>query len=67
MKVLLDTHAYFWWEKSDPRLSPRARKLIAEEDTQVVISAVVAWELASKARIGKWPDAADVARTLMTL
>jgi PIN domain nuclease of toxin-antitoxin system len=61
MKILLDTHAYFWWETNDPKLSVRAKELIAREESEVMVSAVLAWELATKGRLGRWPGARDVA------
>ena len=53
MKVLLDTHALIWWSSNDPRLSMVARELIQNPDTQVLVSAASAWEIATKARLGK--------------
>lgn len=58
MRLLLDTHAYFWWVRNDPKLSVRARDLIAEGD--IILSSVTALELAIKARLGKLPGAAEV-------
>ena len=49
MRVLLDTHAFLWWVLEDPRLSAGARNLIAAPETDVVVSAVSAWEIAIKA------------------
>ncbi|HEY1962358.1 MAG TPA: type II toxin-antitoxin system VapC family toxin, partial [Rhizomicrobium sp.] len=43
------------------RLSQAARTAIADGDNEVYISAVVAWELATKVRIGKWADARELA------
>jgi PIN domain nuclease of toxin-antitoxin system len=60
VRILLDTHAYFWWETDHPKLSRRARELITAAETEVLVSAVVAWELATKAHLGKWPGAAEV-------
>ncbi len=61
MRLLLDTHAFFWWLKGDGRLSVRARVAIDDADNAVLVSAVVAWELATKSRIGKWPEGGIVA------
>jgi PIN domain nuclease of toxin-antitoxin system len=61
MRVLLDTHVFFWWVNDSPKLSDRARDIIASEPNDIFISAVVAWELATKARFGKWPEAFDLA------
>lgn len=61
MRLLLDTHTLLWWLDGDRRLSRRARQAIADPDNAVVVSAASAWEIATKARIGKLPGAIDVA------
>tara|TARA_R110002049_G_scaffold71020_5_gene183180 strand:- start:1101 stop:1487 length:387 start_codon:yes stop_codon:yes gene_type:complete len=59
MPFLLDTHALLWWLTDDPRLSPRAREIIADVENRVLVSAASAWELAIKHRLGKLDQAAD--------
>ncbi len=61
MRLLLDTHAFLWWLDGDPKLPAAARRAIAADPAQVAVSAATAWEIATKARIGKLPDALDVA------
>jgi PIN domain nuclease of toxin-antitoxin system len=61
MRLLLDTHTLLWWLDGDRRLSRRARVAIADDDNRVFVSAASAWELATKARLGKLPAAMDVA------
>lgn len=65
MRLLLDTHAFIWCLLGDPGLSRIARAGIADNDDEVFISAVSAWEISTKYRIGKLPAAgifaADVA------
>ena len=58
MRLLLDTHALIWWLLGDPGLSRNARGGIADDDNEVFISAVSAWEISTKYRIGKLPAAA---------
>jgi PIN domain nuclease of toxin-antitoxin system len=53
-EVLLDTHALVWWLEEKEKLSSRARAIIADPETVVFVSAASAWELAIKARIGKF-------------
>ncbi|HKM88612.1 MAG TPA: type II toxin-antitoxin system VapC family toxin [Xanthobacteraceae bacterium] len=67
MRVLVDTHAFFWWVIDKPKLSARARALLVEEDNEVFVSAVVAWELATKARLGKWPQALPIATNIASV
>lgn len=61
MRLLLDTHVLLWWLDGDRRLSPKARRAIASESNSILVSAVSAWEITTKARLGKLPGAADVA------
>jgi PIN domain nuclease of toxin-antitoxin system len=56
VKLLLDTHAVVWWWLDDPRLPEAARAAIAATGNMVCVSAVSAWEIATKNRLGKWPD-----------
>ena len=56
IRLLLDTHALVWWWADDKRLPRAARHAIADPDNIVVVSAVSAWEMATKHRVGKWPD-----------
>ncbi len=60
MRLLLDTHALLWWLSDDPGLPASARKVIARGSNTVLVSAASAWEIATKVRLGKLPDAADL-------
>jgi PIN domain nuclease of toxin-antitoxin system len=53
VKVLLDTHVLIWWMEDAGRLSKQAAKTIRNPENQILISAVIGWELAIKVRIGK--------------
>ena len=61
MRALLDTHALLWWLSDDPALTRTARKVIAETKNTLIVSAVSAWEIATKVRLGKLPTGADLA------
>lgn len=56
MKLLLDTHIYAWWVRDDRRLSRRVREAMISPESQLIVSAVVPWEIATKFRVGKWPE-----------
>ena len=60
VQVLLDTHAFLWWLGGNPRMSGSARRAIDDADT-VFVSAASAWEITTKHRIGKLPQAEAVA------
>lgn len=61
MRLLLDTHALLWWLDGDRRLSRKARAAIGDGANGVFVSAASAWEITTKARLGKLPGAVDVA------
>lgn len=60
---LLDTHALLWWVTGDTRLTPAARTRIQRADA-VYVSAATAWEIRTKYRLGKLPDADPFVRDL---
>ncbi|MEA1048692.1 type II toxin-antitoxin system VapC family toxin [Lamprobacter modestohalophilus] len=62
MRLLLDTHAFLWWVTDNPQLSDKARRLIAETDNRIYVSAASAWEIATKQRIGKLDAVPDATR-----
>jgi PIN domain nuclease of toxin-antitoxin system len=53
MKLLLDTHAFLWWDSSDARLPEALRDAIASPRSEVFVSAVTVWEIAIKRASGK--------------
>ncbi len=53
MKILLDTHTFLWWITDDPRLSGRARGIIADGGNELFLSAATGWEIAIKVQIGR--------------
>lgn len=57
MRLLLDTHALIWWLAGDRQLPDLARDAITDEANRVYVSAVSAWEVTAKARLGKLPQA----------
>lgn len=64
MRLLLDTHAVLWWLFDDPKLSRPARDAIGSSESQVLVSSASAWEIATKHRLGRLPEAGDVAKRL---
>lgn len=53
MKILLDSHAIYWWAIGSERLSARARALIENKTNVVLVSAVSFYELDNKMRLNK--------------
>jgi PIN domain nuclease of toxin-antitoxin system len=61
VRLLLDTHALIWWLAGDRQLSAVARGAIGDAANEVLVSAASAWEITTKFRIGKLPEAALLA------
>ena len=61
MRLLLDTHAFLWWLDGDRRVPAKIRRLISGARNEILVSAASAWEICTKARLGKLPGALDVA------
>jgi PIN domain nuclease of toxin-antitoxin system len=62
LSVLLDTHVVLWAFASPDRLSPAASTLLENPETEVLVSAVSAWEIATKYRLGKLPGAERIVK-----
>lgn len=60
---LLDTRAFLWFTIGDPRMSLPARAAV-EAAEHVYVSAATAWEIRTKYRLGKLPDADSVVNDL---
>ena len=57
MRLLLDTHALIWFLAGSGRLSDTARNAISDESNVKWVSAASAWEIATKYRLGRLPEA----------
>jgi PIN domain nuclease of toxin-antitoxin system len=55
--ALLDTHTILWAGQSRERLSPRVLAILSDESYGLLVSAASAWEIATKVRLGKFPEA----------
>jgi PIN domain nuclease of toxin-antitoxin system len=52
--LVLDTVAFIFWHADSPRLSPAAREAMLEAPSRALfVSAATAFEIATKARLGK--------------
>jgi PIN domain nuclease of toxin-antitoxin system len=52
LRLLLDTHTYYWWIYQENRLPPRALKAIKGSE-EAFVSLLCYWELAIKVKSGK--------------
>jgi PIN domain nuclease of toxin-antitoxin system len=52
-RYLLDTHAFLWWILDDPRLGQNSKRMIADANNEVYVSAASLWEISIKEKLGK--------------
>ncbi len=55
MKLVVDTCTFLWLAAADPQLSQRALSACRDPRNTVYLSALSAWEIAIKHRIGRLP------------
>ena len=55
MKLLLDTCTFLWWSTGTGTVPPSVRRLVADPDNEVWLSAVSTWEIALKHALGRLP------------
>jgi PIN domain nuclease of toxin-antitoxin system len=67
VKYLLDTHTFLWAVRGSPKLSKAAQDVIADEDAQKFVSAVSAYEIMYKHRIGKLHGFEDIAENYLNI
>jgi PIN domain nuclease of toxin-antitoxin system len=53
MKLLLDTHAFIWWDSAPEKLSPRALSLCEDTENLLHLSVASLWEIQIKTQLGK--------------
>jgi PIN domain nuclease of toxin-antitoxin system len=54
---LIDTHVLVWSVSNPARLTKTACEILADRGNEILISAASAWEIATKHRLGKFPEA----------
>ena len=65
---LLDTHTFLWAVHEDgSKLSDRVKRLLNSPDAPVFVSAVSAYEIMNKHRIGKLPGYAHMAENYLDI
>jgi PIN domain nuclease of toxin-antitoxin system len=52
MRILLDTHVFLWYTKSDRKLTAKSRAMI-QNAVEVYVSSASIWEATIKKRLGK--------------
>lgn len=53
MKLLLDTHAFIWWDSEPAKLSASALSACQDQANTLILSVVSVWEIQIKSQLGK--------------
>jgi PIN domain nuclease of toxin-antitoxin system len=53
MKLLLDTHAFIWWDSESSKLSSQALAFCQDRANTVLLSVASIWEMQIKLQLGK--------------
>lgn len=57
ISYLIDTHVLLWWVFDDPKLCNISRQILKSPTHKIYVSSASAWEISTKYRIGKMPEA----------
>jgi PIN domain nuclease of toxin-antitoxin system len=57
VRALFDTHALLWAVLQPTRLSASVLQVVRDTSNELFVSAASAWEIATKVRLGKLPEA----------
>mgnify|MGYP000167287848 FL=1 len=60
VNYLIDTHVLLWWLFNDPKLCNISRDILKNPQNNIFVSSASAWEIATKHRIGKMPEAEEL-------
>lgn len=53
MKLLLDTHAFIWWDAEPAKLSAAVLSALQDPANDLLLSTASVWELVIKVQLGK--------------
>ncbi|HEV2135197.1 MAG TPA: type II toxin-antitoxin system VapC family toxin [Terracidiphilus sp.] len=64
MDLLLDTHAFLWWDSHDPNLPSAFQAAIESPKNNIHVSAATVWEIAIKRATGKLVFSGSTAKSI---
>ena len=62
VSYLLDTHTFLWAVRGSSNISDKAKEVMNNKNSKKFVSAVSAYEIMNKYRIGKLPEFDDIAK-----
>jgi len=67
ISYLIDTHILLWWLFDEPKLNSDCRAIIRNPSNNILVSSASAWEIATKYRLGKLPEADPLVKDYQTI
>ena len=67
VSYLIDTHILLWWVFDSPKLKVGSRAIIANPEHLIFVSSASAWEITTKYRIGKLPNAKNLVENYISV
>lgn len=64
MKLLLDTHAFIWWDSTPDKIPAATLLHLEKPENVVVVSLASLWEIQIKTQLGKLALRTDLAEVL---
>jgi PIN domain nuclease of toxin-antitoxin system len=64
MKLLLDTHAFIWWDSEPKKLLPNGLALCRDRANELWLSVVSIWEMQIKLQLGKLQLSTPLAKVI---
>jgi PIN domain nuclease of toxin-antitoxin system len=64
LRLLLDTHTALWFAEDSPKLTAASIRAIEDPKNEILLSAVVPWEIAIKRALGKLETSDEYLRLL---
>ena len=53
MRLLLDTHAFMWWDSASSQLPPSVADACQDQSNTLILSVASVWEIQIKTQLGK--------------
>ena len=67
MKLLLDTHAFIWWDDDHSKLSAKVLAACTNPQNTLVLSAASIWEMQIKLQTGKLKLTIPLSQTIQQM
>jgi len=67
IRYLLDTHTFLWAVSESHKLGVAGKQIMTENKEQIYVSAISAYEIMNKYRLGKLPEYESIAKNYLDI